>query len=190
MTNIYLNDMPATAAKISPDPRLGVNICKSSVYKTTNFLKTRTKRAFALLLLLALLAPAAAWAQNPPNPFEGQYRITTEREPSDKGYLTIMPYSASGYYEPGTQITVIVEDESQSGVYGSDKLLRLLVEGISVTVSHSMLSGSMTGMEYQFTMPERDVHIKAIYNGAPYYTITKSCEPDYGGTIDGYGWSY
>ena len=66
MTNINLNTRLATAAKFFPNSQCGdggVNACKPSVYKTTNSLKTRTKRAFALMLFLALLAPAAAWAQ-------------------------------------------------------------------------------------------------------------------------------
>lgn len=151
-------------------------------------MKTKTKRAFALLML-ALIAPAAAWGQtSPPDPFEGQYRITTEREPSDKGYLRIIPNSAGGYYDPGTQITVCVEDPSATGLIGSEELLMLLVEGIPVTVSSSFFGP--TTFEYNFIMPERNVHIKAIYSGAPTYVITQSCEPADGGTIDGYGWSY
>jgi hypothetical protein len=56
MTNIYKNPMPATAAKILPNSqrRGRVNACKSGVYKTLNSLKTRTKRAKTLLMLLLL----------------------------------------------------------------------------------------------------------------------------------------
>ena len=65
MTNINLNTMPATAAPIFPSTFMGcINDCKSAVYKTNNSLKTKTKRAFALLLMLFMLAPLAARAQN------------------------------------------------------------------------------------------------------------------------------
>ena len=51
MTNINLNTMPATAAKISPSTFRGwVNDCKSVVYKTSKSLKAKTKRAFAAIL--------------------------------------------------------------------------------------------------------------------------------------------
>ena len=65
MTKQHLNtNKAAIAAPISPSIfRGGVNDCKSVVYKTSKSLKTKTKRAFALLML-ALLAPAAAWAQS------------------------------------------------------------------------------------------------------------------------------
>ncbi|MBR5911832.1 MAG: hypothetical protein IKZ55_07580, partial [Bacteroidales bacterium] len=67
MTNIYKNLMPATAAKILPNSQWGgVNACKSSVYKTLNSLKTRTKRAKTLLmlLLLGLMITPNAFAQS------------------------------------------------------------------------------------------------------------------------------
>ena len=65
MTNINLNTMSATAAKISHSTFSEVvNDCKSIIYKTSKSLKTKTKRAFALLLMLFMLAPLAARAQS------------------------------------------------------------------------------------------------------------------------------
>ena len=62
-TKLQFQSAAATANRPSPNRRVLVNNCKSIVYKTINSLKTKTKRAIALLML-ALLAPVAVWAQS------------------------------------------------------------------------------------------------------------------------------
>ena len=66
MTNISIETKKQAIAtnRLSNLRWVGVNNCKSIVYKTSNSLNTKTKRAFAAFLALLLLAPWAARAQN------------------------------------------------------------------------------------------------------------------------------